>query len=110
MVTHSSIFAWEIPWTEESGGRQSIGSHRIGHDKGLSTHTLKPVQTGLNSKGVMDSPWFPSSDRSRFKSCIWHLLWELEHVIFSCFSHLYSKNCDTCSNKADLGIKDEIHL
>ena len=50
MVTHSSIFAWEIPWTEESGGRQSIGSHRIGHDKGLSTHALKPVQTGLNSQ------------------------------------------------------------
>ena len=58
---------------------------------------------------MIDSPWFPSSDRSRFKSCVWHLLWELEHVIF-CFSHLYSKNCDTRSEKADLGIKDEIHL
>ena len=59
---------------------------------------------------MIDSPWFPSSDRSRFKSCIWHLLWEPEHVIFSYFFHLYNKNCDTCSNKADLGIKDEIHL
>ena len=26
MATHSSIFAWEIPWTEEPGGLQSIGS------------------------------------------------------------------------------------
>jgi len=26
MATHSSIFAWEIPWTEESGGLQSMGS------------------------------------------------------------------------------------
>ena len=26
MATHSSIFVWEIPWTEESGGQQSMGS------------------------------------------------------------------------------------
>ena len=28
----SSILAWEIPWTEEPGGLQSIGSQRVGHD------------------------------------------------------------------------------
>ena len=27
MATHSSILAWEIPWAEESGGLQSMGSH-----------------------------------------------------------------------------------
>ena len=32
MATHSSILAWEIPWTEEPGGLQSVGSQRIGHD------------------------------------------------------------------------------
>ena len=32
MVTHSSIFAWRIPWTEEPGGLQSTGSQRFGHD------------------------------------------------------------------------------
>ena len=32
MATHSSIPAWRIPWTEESGGLQSIGSQRVGHD------------------------------------------------------------------------------
>ena len=32
MVTHYSILAWKIPWTEEPGGLQSIGSHRVGHD------------------------------------------------------------------------------
>ena len=31
-ATHSSIFAWKIPWTEELGGLQSTGSHRVGHD------------------------------------------------------------------------------
>ena len=29
---HSSILAWRIPWTEEPGGPQSMGSHRVGHD------------------------------------------------------------------------------
>ena len=32
MATHSSILAWEIPWTEEPGGLQSIGLQRIGHN------------------------------------------------------------------------------
>ena len=32
MATHSSILAWRIPWTEEPGGLQSMGSLRVGHD------------------------------------------------------------------------------
>jgi len=32
MATHSSILAWKIPWTEEPGGLQPIGSQRVGHD------------------------------------------------------------------------------
>ena len=32
MATHSSILAWEIPWAEEPGGLESIGSQRVGHD------------------------------------------------------------------------------
>ena len=32
MVTHSSILAWRIPWTEEPGGLQPIESKRVGHD------------------------------------------------------------------------------
>ena len=31
LTTHS-ILAWRIPWTEESGGPQSMGSQRVGHD------------------------------------------------------------------------------
>ena len=31
MAPHSSILAWEIPWTEEPGGLWSVGSHRVGH-------------------------------------------------------------------------------
>ena len=32
MATHSSTLAWRIPWTEEPGGLQSMGSQRVGHD------------------------------------------------------------------------------
>ena len=32
MVTHSRVLAWRIPWTEEPGGVQSMGSQRVGHD------------------------------------------------------------------------------
>ena len=45
MVTHSSIFAKRIPWTEESGGLQSIGSQRVKHD--WATDTL-PVENSIN--------------------------------------------------------------
>ena len=32
MATYSSVLAWKIPWTQEPGGLQSMGLHRVGHD------------------------------------------------------------------------------
>ena len=32
IAAHSSILAWKIPWTEEPGGLQSMGSQRVGYD------------------------------------------------------------------------------
>ena len=32
MPIHSSTLVWKIPWTEEPGGLQSMGSQRVGHD------------------------------------------------------------------------------
>ena len=40
MATHSSIVAWIIPWTEEPGKLQSMGSQRIRHDWATNTFTL----------------------------------------------------------------------
>ena len=34
MATHSGILAWRITWTEEPDGLQSVGSQRVGHDRG----------------------------------------------------------------------------
>ena len=33
MATHSNILAWRIPWTEEAGRLQSVGSHGVRHDR-----------------------------------------------------------------------------
>ena len=41
MATHSSILAWETPWTEEPGGLQSMGSQRVRH-KRVTKHTEAP--------------------------------------------------------------------
>ena len=54
MATHSSILAWEIPWTEEPDGPQSTGLHRIGHD--LVTKQQQSEPDILNSLDV-DIEW-----------------------------------------------------
>ena len=36
MATHSSTLAWKIPWTEEPGRLQSVGSQRVGHNRAIS--------------------------------------------------------------------------
>jgi len=99
VATHSSTPSWKIPWTEESGGLQSMGSRRVGHDwatslslftfitleKELATHSnilawripgteepggLPPM--GLQSRTRL--MWLSSS--SREESFIsWGLLW-----------------------------------
>ena len=43
MATHSNILAWKIPWTEEPGGLQSMGSQRVGHDLATKLPLLLPI-------------------------------------------------------------------
>ena len=45
---HSSIHTWGIPWTEEPGGLQSMGSQRVGHDWGTNTTVRAKEKTGSN--------------------------------------------------------------
>ena len=50
MATHSSILARRIPWTEEPGGLQFMGSQRVRHDSDLADHLLRSLrlfQSGL---------------------------------------------------------------
>ena len=40
IATHSSILAWRIPWTEETGSLQSMGLQRVGHESVTDTDGL----------------------------------------------------------------------
>ena len=44
MTTHCSILAWEIPWTEEPGGLQSIGSQRVRQDLATNNNKINFAQ------------------------------------------------------------------
>ena len=50
MATHSSILAWEIPWIEELGGIQSMGSQRVEHD--LATKPPSATTSDVLSNGA----------------------------------------------------------
>ena len=45
MATHSSILAWETPWTAETGGLQSMGSQRVGQN--IATEHARTGSTAL---------------------------------------------------------------
>ena len=45
MATHSSILAWKIPWTEEPGGLQSMGSQRVKHNLGTKHASTRELST-----------------------------------------------------------------
>ena len=62
MATQSSILAWKIPWTEEPGRLQSIGSQRVRHDSNNLSDTLEFCLTILCQ---FFSPW-PQSEISIF--------------------------------------------
>ena len=50
MAPHSSILAWKIPWTEQPGRLQSMGSRRVGHDWATSLYTYTHLQNFKVSK------------------------------------------------------------
>ena len=49
IATHFSTLAWRIPWTEEPGGLQPIGSQRVGRDSSdlAITHSFMPLPTPI---------------------------------------------------------------
>ena len=49
MATHSSILAWRIPWTEEPGGLQSMGSQTVGHNLVTKQQQHRQNETSLGS-------------------------------------------------------------
>ena len=56
MAPHSSILAWKIPWTEEPGGLQPMGSQRVRHDS-AHTHTEGPFQSLSPGSSGLSQKW-----------------------------------------------------
>ena len=56
MATHSSILAWRIPWTEESGGLQSMGSWDMTEPLTLSLSTVYSAPESLKSLSLFLTP------------------------------------------------------
>ena len=56
MATHSSILAWEIPWTEEPGGLQLMGSQRVSHDWATKHITTTTAAKLLQSYPTLCDP------------------------------------------------------
>ena len=67
MATHSSILAWEIPWTEEPVGLQSRGLQRVRHDlatKQQQMVTHRNIYTCVSVQGVVYTPVFVCSEKA----------------------------------------------
>ena len=100
MTTHFSTLAWRIPWTEEPGRLQSMGSQRVRHDWVSFTHTKCP---GLRfvTWGEAQSPDLLLSPG---QGCPIRLFWSCAHVLsgFSCV-----QLCDpkTAARQAPLSVE-----
>ena len=74
MATHSSILAWRIPWTEEPGRLQSMGSQRVGHDWTVNTHTrplwvLEPKMNGPSQMSFLAQDMMACTQGTRGEDC-----------------------------------------
>ena len=82
MATHSSIFAWKIPWVEEPSGLQSTGLQRVGHDWATNIHTQ-----GISHFITLmsDDQYGRNLGRNRPRpnpSAKWVTVLDLKHVFF----------------------------
>ena len=89
MATHSSILSWRISWTEKPGKLQSIGLHRVGHDR---SDLMCMVFCKLSFSLIMTTPDFHFlsycgwSSFQMFLETAFYFLGELSAIIFCPFS------------------------
>ena len=70
-ATHSGILTWRIPWTDEPGGLQSIGSRRVEHDQSNLAHSPLPfhIEVNLRYSNIL-SIKISVENRYYLKSCL----------------------------------------
>ena len=71
MATHSNILAWKTPWTEESGGVQSLGSQRVGHDWVANTHYYGILSIVMRRYSLFLKHW-SASNSVPLPWCLYH--------------------------------------
>ena len=76
MATRSSILAWRIPWTEEPGGPQSMGSQRMGHD--WRANTLSELMRHCNLKANLGIPVMCTIIKSRNDKLLKYVILDLD--------------------------------
>ena len=69
MAPHSSTLAWKIPWMEEPGGPQSMGSLRVGHDFTFTFHS-HALEKEMATTPVL-LPGESQGERSLVGCCLW---------------------------------------
>ena len=72
MAAHSSTLAWKIPWTEEPGGLQSMGSLRVGHD---SVTSLLLFTFMYRRRKCQPNPVFLPGESQGWQSLVGCRLW-----------------------------------
>ena len=87
LATHSSILAWRIPWTEEPGRLQSIGSQRVKHDWAVNTIFHFPPTLDTNSKSTL-----PPVLLTRFNSLL-ECLKDISRTRLVVYYKAYSEGC-----------------
>ena len=74
MATHSSILAWRIPWAEELGGLQSMGSQRVRQDWATKQQSSVSSVQSLSCVQLFVTPWTAARQTSLFLTNSWSLL------------------------------------
>ena len=60
MAPHSSTLVWKIPWTEEPGVMQSMGSQRVGHDLATQQQEIQTTTQTVKNPPAMQETWVQS--------------------------------------------------
>ena len=71
MATHSSILAWEIPWTEEPGGLESMGLERIKCDLATKTKQQRLGVMGENCRVMVTGYAVSFRDHGKISHWLW---------------------------------------
>ena len=74
MATHSSILAWRIPWTDEPGGLQAVGSWRVGHDWATSLyikHQRHAIKQRIDKLNFFENKIFCSKEDINYMRMKW---------------------------------------